>query len=178
MDSTAKSILLQRRGADWFEITRSHLSVHMQTATKTDTFTTANTAYTDVTDVEVEITTLTDTDQVLLFLTGVIYNDTDAEVTFAQIVRDTTPILIGDAAGDRVRAAIQSFGTRSGNIHGITTLAVTGVDVPGSAGTYTYKMQVRCGDGGTALVGRSGLDADTANGGRFPTILTALRFAA
>ena len=47
------------------------------------------------------------------------------------------------------------------------------VDAPGAAGTYLYKWQFLTQSGGTAVVGRSGLDTDDANAVRAPTTLTA-----
>jgi hypothetical protein len=143
-------------------------------ATKTDTFTTTDTSFTDITGLSVSITTGADANKVALMSHGVFSNPTNGEVAFVRLIRDSTAIAIGDTSSARTRATFGSEGSIAGNEHGINSMGGVWTDAPGTAGTYTYKLQMRTGDGGTGVVGRGGLDADTVNDGRYASALVAM----
>jgi hypothetical protein len=147
---------------------------------KTDTFTTTSSTFVDVTGASVTITPSTATSKVLViayFVLGI--SSTGGDAAHAIITGGGgANTFVGDAAGDRVRAAA-STGSRIGEYRieqGAFGNTVVYLDSPGSATAQTYKLQVRVSTG-TAEVGRRGNDTDSATSGRFPTSITAIEVA-
>lgn len=134
----------------------------------TATFTTASTSYTDVTGGSVQITPSSTASRVLVRLSGVLCNSTASGAAFLKLVRGSTDIAIGDAAGNRIRA---TAGQRSTAEEG-DNFGVAFIDSPASASLLTYKLQLTTGGSGVAVLGRHGTDNDSVGYGRYPTILS------
>ena len=147
-------------------------------ATKTDTFTTTSTSFTDVTGVTVDITPAATSSKVLVILTGFVGNSSSGNANaFLSLVRGSTEIFIGDAASNRVRASTIIGPSRSAN--GIAYgVSIAYVDSPSSTSAVTYKAQARIGGEGTMVVGRSGDDSDADNEGRVPTSIIVMEIGA
>jgi hypothetical protein len=81
-----------------------------------------------------------------------------------RIVRDTTPIAIGDAAGVRAQATNADIG---GDFNGQLTSTAHYLDSPSSTSALTYKLQYYI-DVGTFYLNRSPDDSNLAQ--RFRTV--------
>jgi len=145
--------------------------------TKTDAFTTTSGSYVDVTGLSVSITPKSASSKFLVFATVSMSQVTVGSAANVQLVRDSTPIFIGDAAGSRVRA---SFGTRVDAVDGNqdqNPATPIFLDSPGTASAVTYKVQGRRGQGGTLTVNRSGVDADAESSSRSASSITVMEVA-
>jgi len=146
--------------------------------TKTDTFTTASTSYTDLTGLSVAITPSSVASKVLVFVSieGASTNATANSIGSFQVVRDSTAIGIGDAAGSRTRAT-GGLSTRLTASNAFTVgVAKTLLDSPNSSSSVTYKAQVRV-SGGTLFINRQENDSDDTNGYRTVSSITVMEVA-
>lgn len=141
---------------------------------KTDTFTTTSTSFVDITGLSVSITPTSNTSKILVMpyvLTGV---SGDIAIN-ARLMRDSTAILVGDAASNRPRDTYYT----AQNITGVgLTFSPVYLDSPATTSATTYKVQVFV-NSGTAYVNRSTLDRDTtAYDGRTASSITVLEVLA
>ena len=144
--------------------------------TKTDTFTTTSTSFTDITGLSVTITPTSATSNVF-----VMYNfqasATSAEYTAGfRLVRDSTAICLGVAASNRFAAtsynrSVSSVADQS------WAMAMNFLDSPATTSATTYKVQAREGSGGTVAVGRTVGDSDSSVIARFPSTITVMEIA-
>ena len=74
---------------------------------KTSTFTTSSTSFTDVTGLSVSITPTSASNKILVLCYAVLSNTNTGGnyYSFARLMRDATPIFVGDAAGSRLQAS-------------------------------------------------------------------------
>jgi len=93
-DSTAAT------GLKWATASTGKIAQVLST-TKTDTFTTSSTTYTDITGLSVSITPSSTSSKILVFVTVNGQGVVSQNQAFFQLVRDTTPIGNGAAAGSR-----------------------------------------------------------------------------
>ena len=144
---------------------------------KTDTFSTSSTSFTDVTGLSVSITPSSATSKVLVIPYAVLSNSNTSSSYFSQarILRDSTAIFVGDAAGNRTPAAFGSVLSNSANSQAATPIFL---DSPATTSSVTYKLQVVTESGGTATIGRIGSDADSASYGRYSASITVMEIAA
>ena len=92
--------------------------------------------------------------------------------TYFKILRDSTDLGLGDAAGSRLRATfanIYTFG--DGNIQKTHSFQL--LDSPSSTSALTYKVQVRS-QAGTYYINRSVSDGDSADIGRTSSSITVM----
>jgi hypothetical protein len=124
---------------------------------KSDSFTTTSTSWTDVTGVTLSITPLSSSDKVLV--RAVLQCASAASQSFVKLVRGSTDIGIGDAAGTRTQASA-SVGIAEG--FATQTVVVEFLDSPATTSSTTYKIQARVNAGGTFLLNRCASDSDSA----------------
>jgi hypothetical protein len=127
---------------------------------KTDTFSTSSTTFTDITGFSVSITPTSSSSKILVLYT----TNTCADVNFtgyaARLVRNSTAIFVGDAAGSRPQATLA--GT-SVNIYDNSCVSGQYLDSPATTSSTTYKVQLSCTNGSPAVfVNRSIADRDTS----------------
>lgn len=150
--------------------------IQVQSTTKTDTWSSTSTTFTEVTGLSVNITPVSTTSKIMVF--GHFNCDGTSTVTqvYFQIARGSTPICIGDAAGTRQRYTGR-FYYQDNNVAGMCPFSY--VDSPGSSGILTYKILVATETGsGTAVVNRSISDTDGSyNGGRTASTITVMEIA-
>ena len=142
--------------------------------TKTDTFTTTSTSFTDITGLSVSITPSSTSSKVLLVVNLFGDNSTAGQAGFVQLVRDSTAVGVGDAAGSRTRAT-----TALSSYAGPNTIYASGanfLDSPSTTSATTYKVQVRV-TGGTGYVNRSFSDTDASATIRAVSSITAMEVA-
>jgi len=135
--------------------------------TKTDTFSHSGSAgvFADITGLSATITPKSATSKILIF-GSVSRGISGSSVTFFRILRDATPILIGDSAGSRtVSTSSAYYGNADAVIH-LSTIPLNGEDTPSSVIAVTYKIQIATDGYGTHYVNRTGDDTDTASRSR------------
>jgi hypothetical protein len=152
------------------------------TVTKTDTFSTTSTTPVDVTGLSVTITPASASSKVLVVATIPLGHSASAvdQAAFAQLLRGSTEVFRGDAAGSRTRAigATSVHATDWGHSWGIFHIAAHFIDEPASASALTYKVQAWQSGGSGAFIGSSGVDADAVRYARVPSSLTVMEVVA
>lgn len=140
--------------------------------TKTDAFTTTSTTYTDLTGMSVSITPRFSTSRILIMAT--MLGDTSAaEATNIRIMRNSTVIGIGDAAGSRTLCTTVSSTFETNRP---LSSALMFVDDPATASLLTYKLQIRT-NSGTGFINRCQLDTDIPNHPRGISTITVMEIA-
>jgi hypothetical protein len=143
--------------------------------TKTDTFSTSSTSFVDITGLSVSITPTSSSNKV--FVTVDVTGQGYAGVSIAafRLVRDSTVIDAGAAAGVRTLGFAGSIPTDN-NIS--ITQGTNFLDSPSSTSSVTYKVQVRISSGSTVFVNRTTADADDVNIVRTASTITVMEIAA
>jgi len=143
-------------------------------AVKTDTFSMASTTFADITDVTVDITPTATSSKVLIVvqLTGGLTSGYNGNF---RLVRDSTVINLGDAAGSRSQA-MSHFHSNSSN-HTYCNIG-SFLDSPSTTSATTYKVQVNVESGGTVWSGASVYDSDTVQMGRTTQTITVMEVLA
>lgn len=144
--------------------------VAVKSVTKTDTFTTTSTTWVDVTGLSVSYTPTSASNKILvratLFLTGT----SSVNAALARLVRDSTAIGIGDAAGSRTRVSSASYiGTA-----GISTVSAEVLDAPSTTSSTTYKVQIQGNAAGTIYLNRREIDTDAVTSFRGSSTITIM----
>ena len=146
----------------------------LKSTTKTDTFTTTSTTFTDVTGLSVSITPTSASNKILVFgmITGQGTNGTNS-IQF-RLMRDSTAIGIGDAAGSRTQA--------TGQLSSLSIAAALGgpfnfLDTPATTSATTYKLQIRANAAGTVYINRTEQDADSDSRERSISTITVMEVA-
>lgn len=142
--------------------------------TKTDTFSTTSTAYTDITGLSVSITPTSTSSRILVFTNFQASVSGDIAVMF-QFVRGSTAISIGDAAGNRTRASASLL--QSNITEQLGTFSFHFLDSPATTSATTYKVQTFV-NAGTMYVGRTGSDSDLATRPRTASTITVMEISA
>jgi hypothetical protein len=144
--------------------------------TKTDTFTSTSSSFTDITGLSVSITPTSTSSKIFLLMTvvGASSKDTSGSKGMVRLMRGTTAIAIADAAG----SAQQATGYVSTRSTGTATIAFTAsanhLDSPATTSATTYKVQGLVG-GGTLYINRDEEgDTTQTTSGRFVSTLTAI----
>ncbi len=125
-------------GAAWQAVVSSATKIGQVVSTaKTDTFSTSSTTFTDITGLSVSITPTLATSKVLVLAT---YQDTmtTSQTGFARLMRDSTPIAVGDAAGSRRQTTTVARGLANNEI---STHSIVFLDSPATTSATIYKMQ-------------------------------------
>ena len=148
-------------------------------AVKTDTFTSNSTSYTDVTGISVSITPSSSSNKVLVTASFNCAVDNDDRWSIYQLVRDSTPICIGDTAGSRSVGSVghvQESSTGVGN--GVFNLVIKFLDSPNKTSATTYKIQGKVQSGATFVINRSDNDTNADYGLRTASSITVEEVAA
>jgi hypothetical protein len=142
--------------------------------TKTDTFSTSSTSYTDVTGLSVSITPSSASSKIMVFAT--VNSGRLGGLPTFQLVRVSTAIGVGDAAGSRTRASMSNHPGADSTGLQLTTVAVEFLDSPSTTSATTYKIQART-ESSTLYVNRSGTDTDSATYPRVVSSITVMEVA-
>jgi hypothetical protein len=142
--------------------------------TKTDTFTMASTTFADVTGLSVSITPKSTTSKIIV-LPYVVGGATGAVVEQQlRLMRDSTPIAIGDAAGSRQRL---TFAIQPRDVDSVAAATPIFVDSPNTTSALTYKIQTRGNTANTVSINRPITDGDAATNGRSVSTITLMEVA-
>jgi hypothetical protein len=145
--------------------------------TKTDTFSASVTApsfSSNVTGLTATITPSAATSKVMVILHLVGSESVESTDFFIRLMRDTTPICIGDANATRAQASagICQVGNDSG---GVATLMVTYLDSPSTTSAVTYGVQMsHRGASGNVYVNRTSSDINVFQNPRFASTITVM----
>jgi hypothetical protein len=160
-------------GSAWVNRIPAAGILQVVSATKTDTFTTTSTTFGDVTGLSASITPSSATSKILVLasLASAMNVNTALHV---RLMRDSTAISIGDAAGSRAR--VSTFGYTGAN--GELSQSINFLDSPASSSSLTYKIQALSTVSGQAIyVNRTTLDNDSAGFGRTASTITLMEVA-
>lgn len=142
----------------------------VQSATQTIT----NTAYTDVTGMSVSITPSATSSKVLVVVDAKLAPSLAAAFLTMQVVRGSTAIYLGDAAGTRIQATYGTVGSSVDIMHaGVAYF----LDSPATTSATTYKIQVRSSSGSVYL-NRTGTDTDSTSYFRTSSSITVMEISA
>ena len=146
---------------------------------KTDTFSTSATSYTDITGLSVNITPSLTSSKILVMMECIAGNDSNVSV-FLQMVRDSTAISISDSAGSRIRATAGASDDPSNQFP--LQMSSIYLDSPSTTSATTYKIQMRTesvgGNTGNGYLNRSGEDQDNNQNGRYVSSITVMEIGA
>ena len=133
------------------------IPVQVQSVVKTDTFTMASTTFADVTGLSVNITPTNSSNKILVIAHVNTVGTTSTSSSGIRLVRNSTAISVGDAAGTRTQV---SGGSNYGNV-GVTITgdSIVFLDSPATTSSVTYKIQIQA-YASTAYVNRSGADTN------------------
>mgnify|MGYP003138180178 CR=1 FL=1 len=154
-------------------------------ATKTDTSsfssTTTNT-FVDLADMTVTITPTSATSKILVMFT-VNITRTSSATQHVRLMRDTTAICIGDAAGSRLRDTVVTRDSPTGGApYTLALFAVSNsyLDSPGTTSATVYKLQGTLGStySGTFYINQSVDDSDADYGPRTASSITVMEIKA
>lgn len=141
--------------------------------TKTDTFTTTSTSFTDVTGLSASITPRSTSSKIYALYDVNIGNTFGTNAAVIRFVRDATPVFVGDADGSRTQGSGEGY-LDSGVI---TNVGGSVLDSPATTSAVTYKIQLRATASGTVAVNRSASDPNTASGLRAASTITVMEVA-
>lgn len=144
-------------------------------ATKTDTETTTSAGFVDVTDLSIAITPAATSSKILVFANILLVGTVGSAGAFSQIVRDSTAIGIGDAAGSRIRAMAFGYAPDAGDTRHHSTVWL---DSPSTTSATTYKVQFTANGTNTAYVNRTQADTDSAGYARGVSTITVMEIGA
>ena len=134
-------------------------------AVKTDTFaTTAGAVWADVSGMSVSITPTSSSNKILIMVDMKGSGTAAASTIRSRLLRDSTPIYIGDAASSRPQGMGQFYvgGATTENIFYLAQLGGTFVDSPATTSAVTYKVQIGGDSSSTTIyVNRTQGDRDT-----------------
>jgi hypothetical protein len=160
---------------------QSQSVIQVVSATKTDTFSTTSTSYVDVTGLSVSITPTSSSSRILITYTINVGYDLNRGLA-VQLVRDSTAICIGDAAGSRNRASNFTGQDPEGTYatRNIICLNNNFLDSPPTTSATTYKLQMGAiteTDGTTIYVNRTSADSNEAGISRVASTITVMEIA-
>jgi hypothetical protein len=143
---------------------------------KTDTFSTNTQTYTNITGLSASITPSSASSKILVMAQVTYSGGNNNDAGFFKVVRGSTDIYVGDAAGSRVQTVM------GGNDGGETVSHQQGrrlfsepiifLDSPATTSSITYNTQTRGAGNGSLFVNRSDIDADNALCGRGVSSIT------
>ena len=144
-------------------------------AVKTDLFTCTASSFTDVTNITVDITPASSSNKVLVNAFLNTCADDEVHVHF-KLVRDSTDILVGDAASNRVRASVSLGPIR--NSSQSENFSITYLDSPSTTSATTYKIQMQNqGASFTSYINGSSGHADNSTFARTTSTITVMEIS-
>ena len=142
--------------------------------TKTNTFSTSSTSYTDVTGLSASITPSSTSSKILVIVNVLGSQDVNVNRLFMKLLRDSTSICIGDSSGSRDRV---SFGSSSYESVFMTTWSQNYLDSPSTTSATTYKIQMRV-SASTGYINRADDDTDSSIHQRGASTITLMEVGA
>ena len=147
--------------------------------TKTDTFSVTGSDFTDVTGLSISITPSNSSNKILVLIHLHLDSTVGGYTNPWRIMRNSTAIAIGDAAGSRRQ--VTGTGTSVYTLGPLTGVhqAAMWLDSPSTTSSTTYKIQVATytNSTGTTYVNRGGSDDDNINHARAASSIIVMEIA-
>lgn len=150
------------------------LVVQIVTATKTDTFTTTSSSFTDITGLSVNITPTSASNRILVMY-SIMTGSSSSQGTNIRLVRNSTNIAIGDAAGSRTQVTTSSFATGTNLVVDIQSMNF--LDSPATTSATTYKLQIQSDNSSTQSVNRNVRDDNASYEPRGVSTITVMEIS-
>lgn len=168
-------------GSAWKQFGATTGSVlQVVTASKTDTFSTASTTFTDVTGLSVTITPKSANSKVLVTVTSnaTVVSGTAAHGGLLTVLRGTTNLVNASTPGSRTLAISKTNnqGLTAGAYYAIP-INFTLLDSPATTSATTYKVQALSTGATTLYLNRLFTDTDDANSVRMVSTITVMEIA-
>ena len=147
--------------------------IQTKSVTKTDTFSITSTSFTDITGLSVSITPTSSSNKILVSYNLTCGTEDSGYQWGIRLMRDSTQIFVGDAAGSRDR--VSNFVRNNGS--DLHTVYPSGqhLDSPSSTSSVTYKLQVVAYTSGRALhINKVHNDSDDSAVGRSASSITVM----
>jgi len=145
------------------------------TTTKTDTFSTAASVFTDITGLSVTITPSSTSSTILVTAAIAPAADAGVAIGYLRLMRDSTAICVGAAAGSRIQATV-SPGSVDSNTNFSTAFSF--LDSPNTTSATTYKIQGYSNGAGVFYLNRTKTDTDSATFARYASTITVMEISA
>jgi hypothetical protein len=145
--------------------------------TKTDTFSTNSTSFTDITGLSVTITPTSATSKIMVLVSLQASGESGSNSSGSRLMRDSTAIFIGDAASSRERASVDVIGGSGGNRVGSSQAPMI-LDAPATTSALTYKVQIKSLTAGNSYVNRGSADTDDSGHQRTASSITVMEIGA
>lgn len=145
--------------------------------TKTDTFTSTSTTYTDITGLSATITPSSTSSKILVVANSNSSQTVD-RILMMQLVRGSTAIGIGDLAGSRPQASSATSNAVTDGANFGMNQVITFLDSPATTSATTYKIQGAINAAGTWYVNRTSTDSNSALFPRFVSTITLYEVSA
>lgn len=161
-------------GSSWVAFGGSGV-LQVVSTVKTDTFSAStNNVFTDITGLSVSITPSSSSSKVLV-VCSIHGSATTNGVANLQLLRGSTPIALGDAAGSRPQSS-SSIDSNGGEP--IMSASISFLDSPATTSSTTYKLALNTGDtSGTAYINRTSGDPNNIYSGRYASTITVMEIA-
>jgi hypothetical protein len=151
--------------------------VQVKSTSKTDTFSSNSTSFTDITGLSVSITPTNSANKILVFVNMSCGMSSDF-VFNTRLMRNATAIDIGDAAGSRTRASTGGYQGGTSITFQVIPQNIVFLDSPATTSSTTYSVQIASENtGGTVFVNRTSNDGDNASRGRFAATITVMEIS-
>ena len=149
--------------------------------TKTDTFsTTTQTTWVDVTGFNVSITPRSTSNKIMVLVSFYASISGNSGGYYQRLMRDSTAICIGNAAGSRQRASSYTI-TNTAITNGfsaVTPQQIIHLDSPATTSSVTYKLQTYLIPGTNTWQFNYGVnDTDNSNQGRYASSFTVMEIS-
>jgi hypothetical protein len=146
--------------------------------TKTDTFTSSSTSWTDITGLSATITPSSTSSKILISVTTSGSVNAGGNIFFA-LARGGSQIALGDTSGSRTRCTTHWWVYDSVYYqHLSTSVTATNLDSPATTSAVTYSMQLIAQSGVTGYVNRSANDSNSVTKGRGSSTITVMEIGA
>jgi len=164
----------QGTGLRWATPSGGGKVLQVVSTNKTDTFSTSSTSLTDLTGLSVTITPSSASSKILVF-TSIQFSISQSNgQQYFQLLRDSTAIAQGDAAGGRTRTTGQGAPAIE---YIMNNYAVQFLDSPATTSATTYKIQTRV-TGSTGYINRTVTDTDNGVYPRGISTITVMEIGA
>ena len=143
--------------------------------TKTDTFS-ATAELVDITGLSLSITPSSTSSKILIICQIQIQGANAG--TGVRLLRDSTPLALGDESGSRSRLTmVGQYGTTSPSQFSIGASHINYLDSPSTTSAITYKLQGTCLSSSAFYVNRTYYDSDNSNASRSSSTITVMEIA-
>ena len=155
--------------------------LQVKQAVKTDTFSLNGSATSDVTGLSVAITPLSTSNKILVFYNLSVAIEYNGYSGFIFLLRDSTQIYLGDAAGSRQGASsfMTSHSASDYGAYEMFDVSGTFLDSPSTTSATTYKIQMKSlNNGRNFYLNRHQNDGDAIGSPRTASSITVMEVAA